>query len=73
MANHAAVLVDGESMWWPSHTSHLDFELELACVLAHVAPAADDHRACEPGPTSRLVLALSVSQRFRVRRRLVAE
>jgi 2-keto-4-pentenoate hydratase/2-oxohepta-3-ene-1,7-dioic acid hydratase in catechol pathway len=39
MANHAAVLADGESMWWPSHTSHLDFELELACVLAH--PIAD--------------------------------
>jgi 2-keto-4-pentenoate hydratase/2-oxohepta-3-ene-1,7-dioic acid hydratase in catechol pathway len=39
MANHAAVLADGEPMWWPSHTSHLDFELELACVLAH--PIAD--------------------------------
>jgi 2-keto-4-pentenoate hydratase/2-oxohepta-3-ene-1,7-dioic acid hydratase in catechol pathway len=39
MANHAAVLADREPMWWPSHTSHLDFELELACVLAH--PIAD--------------------------------
>jgi 2-keto-4-pentenoate hydratase/2-oxohepta-3-ene-1,7-dioic acid hydratase in catechol pathway len=39
MANHAAVLADEEPMWWPSHTSHLDFELELACVLAH--PIAD--------------------------------
>jgi 2-keto-4-pentenoate hydratase/2-oxohepta-3-ene-1,7-dioic acid hydratase in catechol pathway len=39
MANHAATLADGEPMWWPSHTSHLDFELELACVLAH--PIAD--------------------------------
>jgi 2-keto-4-pentenoate hydratase/2-oxohepta-3-ene-1,7-dioic acid hydratase in catechol pathway len=39
MANHAAVLADGEGMWWPSHTRYLDFELELACVLAH--PIAD--------------------------------
>jgi 2-keto-4-pentenoate hydratase/2-oxohepta-3-ene-1,7-dioic acid hydratase in catechol pathway len=26
-------------MWWPSHTKYLDFELELACVLAK--PIAD--------------------------------
>jgi 2-keto-4-pentenoate hydratase/2-oxohepta-3-ene-1,7-dioic acid hydratase in catechol pathway len=39
LANHGAVLADGEPMWWPSHTSYLDFELELACVLAH--PIAD--------------------------------
>jgi 2-keto-4-pentenoate hydratase/2-oxohepta-3-ene-1,7-dioic acid hydratase in catechol pathway len=39
VANHAAVLADGEEMWWPSHTKYLDFELELAFVLAK--PLAD--------------------------------
>lgn len=39
MANHAAVLADGEEMWWPRHTGFLDFELELAFVLAK--PLAD--------------------------------
>jgi 2-keto-4-pentenoate hydratase/2-oxohepta-3-ene-1,7-dioic acid hydratase in catechol pathway len=39
MANHAALLADGEEMWWPSHTEFLDFELELAFVLAK--PLAD--------------------------------
>jgi 2-keto-4-pentenoate hydratase/2-oxohepta-3-ene-1,7-dioic acid hydratase in catechol pathway len=39
MANHTAVLADREPMWWPRHTEYLDFELELACVLAH--PIAD--------------------------------
>jgi 2-keto-4-pentenoate hydratase/2-oxohepta-3-ene-1,7-dioic acid hydratase in catechol pathway len=39
VANHAAVLADGEEMWWPSHTEFLDFELELAFVLAK--PLAD--------------------------------
>ncbi len=39
VANHAAVLADGEEMWWPSHTKYLDFELELAFVLAQ--PLAD--------------------------------
>jgi 2-keto-4-pentenoate hydratase/2-oxohepta-3-ene-1,7-dioic acid hydratase in catechol pathway len=39
VANHAAVLADGEEMWWPSHTKYLDFELELAFVLAR--PLAD--------------------------------
>lgn len=34
LANHAAVLGDGEEMPWPSHTGFLDFELELAFVLA---------------------------------------
>jgi 2-keto-4-pentenoate hydratase/2-oxohepta-3-ene-1,7-dioic acid hydratase in catechol pathway len=34
VANHTSVLADGEEMWWPSHTRFLDFELELACVLA---------------------------------------
>lgn len=39
MANHTMVLADGQEMWWPSHTRALDFELELACVLA--APLVD--------------------------------
>ena len=39
VANHGAVLADGEPMWWPSHTGWLDFELELAFVLAK--PLAD--------------------------------
>lgn len=34
LANHTSVLADGQEMWWPSHTKALDFELELACVLA---------------------------------------
>lgn len=34
VANHTSILADGEDMWWPSHTRFLDFELELACVLA---------------------------------------
>jgi 2-keto-4-pentenoate hydratase/2-oxohepta-3-ene-1,7-dioic acid hydratase in catechol pathway len=34
VANHASVLADGQDMWWPSQTRFLDFELELACVLA---------------------------------------
>jgi 2-keto-4-pentenoate hydratase/2-oxohepta-3-ene-1,7-dioic acid hydratase in catechol pathway len=39
VANHTALLGDGEEMWWPSHTEYLDFELELAFVL--VKPLAD--------------------------------
>jgi 2-keto-4-pentenoate hydratase/2-oxohepta-3-ene-1,7-dioic acid hydratase in catechol pathway len=39
VANHTAVLADGQDMWWPSHTQALDFELELAFVLAR--PLAD--------------------------------
>jgi 2-keto-4-pentenoate hydratase/2-oxohepta-3-ene-1,7-dioic acid hydratase in catechol pathway len=39
VANHAASLADGEEMWWPRHTEYLDFELELAFVLAQ--PLAD--------------------------------
>ena len=39
VANHTSVLADGQDMWWPSHTKFLDFELELACVLAR--PLAD--------------------------------
>ncbi len=34
VANHTAPLGDGEEMWWPRHTGYLDFELELAFVLA---------------------------------------
>jgi 2-keto-4-pentenoate hydratase/2-oxohepta-3-ene-1,7-dioic acid hydratase in catechol pathway len=39
LGNHAAMLADGEEMPWPSHTEYLDFELELAFVLAR--PLAD--------------------------------
>jgi 2-keto-4-pentenoate hydratase/2-oxohepta-3-ene-1,7-dioic acid hydratase in catechol pathway len=39
VANHAALLADGDPMWSPSHTEWLDFELELAFVLAR--PLAD--------------------------------
>lgn len=39
VANHTMVLADGQEMWWPSHTRALDFELELAFVLAR--PLAD--------------------------------
>lgn len=39
IGNHTAMLADGEEMPWPSHTSYLDFELELAFVLAK--PLAD--------------------------------
>jgi 2-keto-4-pentenoate hydratase/2-oxohepta-3-ene-1,7-dioic acid hydratase in catechol pathway len=39
MGNHSAMLADGEEMPWPSHTSYLDFELELAFVLTR--PLAD--------------------------------
>ncbi|WP_210490990.1 fumarylacetoacetate hydrolase family protein [Patulibacter sp. SYSU D01012] len=39
VANHTMVLADGQDMWSPSHTRALDFELELACVLAR--PLAD--------------------------------
>jgi 2-keto-4-pentenoate hydratase/2-oxohepta-3-ene-1,7-dioic acid hydratase in catechol pathway len=34
VSNHTSVVADGQDMWWPSHTKYLDFELELACVLA---------------------------------------
>ena len=39
MGNHTAMLGDGEEVPWPSHTGYLDFELELAFVLA--GPLAD--------------------------------
>jgi 2-keto-4-pentenoate hydratase/2-oxohepta-3-ene-1,7-dioic acid hydratase in catechol pathway len=39
MGNHTMVVPDGAEMWWPSHTKALDFELELAFVIAR--PLAD--------------------------------
>jgi 2-keto-4-pentenoate hydratase/2-oxohepta-3-ene-1,7-dioic acid hydratase in catechol pathway len=39
VANHGAMVADNDPMWWPSHTEWLDFELELAYVLAK--PLAD--------------------------------
>jgi 2-keto-4-pentenoate hydratase/2-oxohepta-3-ene-1,7-dioic acid hydratase in catechol pathway len=47
VANHAAVLTDGEEMWWPSHTRYLDFELELAFVLAQPLADASPEEAAE--------------------------
>jgi 2-keto-4-pentenoate hydratase/2-oxohepta-3-ene-1,7-dioic acid hydratase in catechol pathway len=47
VANHAAVLADGEEMWWPSHTKYLDFELELAFVLAKPLADASPEEAAE--------------------------
>ena len=47
VANHTAVLADGEPMWWPSHTSALDFELELAFVLARPLADATPEEAAE--------------------------
>jgi 2-keto-4-pentenoate hydratase/2-oxohepta-3-ene-1,7-dioic acid hydratase in catechol pathway len=39
VGNHTAILADGQTMPWPSHTAYLDYELELGFVLA--APVAD--------------------------------
>jgi 2-keto-4-pentenoate hydratase/2-oxohepta-3-ene-1,7-dioic acid hydratase in catechol pathway len=39
VGNHTMVVPDGAEMWWPSHTKALDFELELAFVIAR--PLAD--------------------------------
>jgi 2-keto-4-pentenoate hydratase/2-oxohepta-3-ene-1,7-dioic acid hydratase in catechol pathway len=47
VANHTAVLADGDDMWWPSHTKFLDFELELACVLAKPLVDATPEEALE--------------------------
>jgi 2-keto-4-pentenoate hydratase/2-oxohepta-3-ene-1,7-dioic acid hydratase in catechol pathway len=47
VANHAALLADGEEMWWPSHTRFLDFELELAFVLAKPLADATPEQAAE--------------------------
>ena len=41
------MLADGEDMWWPSHTKYLDFELELACVLAKPLVDATPEEAIE--------------------------
>jgi len=51
VANHTAVLGDGEEMWWPSHTKALDFELELACVLAEPLVDATPEEALCKRPT----------------------
>jgi len=47
VANHTMVLADGDDMWWPSHTRALDFELELACVLARPLVDATPQEAVE--------------------------
>lgn len=47
VANHTSVLADGQEMWWPSHTKALDFELELACVLARPLVDATPDEALE--------------------------
>lgn len=47
VANHTAVLTHGQEMWWPSHTKALDFELELACVLAKPLVDATPEEALE--------------------------
>jgi 2-keto-4-pentenoate hydratase/2-oxohepta-3-ene-1,7-dioic acid hydratase in catechol pathway len=47
VANHNALLADGEEMWWPSHTKYLDFELELAFVLAKPLADAGPEEAAE--------------------------
>jgi 2-keto-4-pentenoate hydratase/2-oxohepta-3-ene-1,7-dioic acid hydratase in catechol pathway len=50
VANHTAVLADGEEMWWPSHTKYLDFELELGFVLARpLADASPEEAAAAVG------------------------
>jgi 2-keto-4-pentenoate hydratase/2-oxohepta-3-ene-1,7-dioic acid hydratase in catechol pathway len=52
LGNHAAMLADGEEMPWPSHTEYLDFELELACVLARPVgpdPTPEEARAAIGG------------------------
>jgi 2-keto-4-pentenoate hydratase/2-oxohepta-3-ene-1,7-dioic acid hydratase in catechol pathway len=47
VANHTSILADGQDMWWPSHTKALDFELELACVLARPLSDATPEEALE--------------------------
>jgi len=52
LGNHTAMLADGEQMPWPSHTSYLDFELELAFVLARPLgpdPTLEEARAAIGG------------------------
>ena len=48
VANHTSLLADGEDMWWPSHTTALDFELELACVLSRPLIDATPMRRSAP-------------------------
>ncbi|MFA4926895.1 MAG: fumarylacetoacetate hydrolase family protein [Patulibacter sp.] len=45
VGNHAAMLGDHEDVWWPSYTEFLDFELELACVLARPLSDATPEQA----------------------------
>jgi 2-keto-4-pentenoate hydratase/2-oxohepta-3-ene-1,7-dioic acid hydratase in catechol pathway len=47
VANHAALLADGDPMWWPKHTKWLDFELELAFVLAEPLSDAPPEEAAQ--------------------------
>jgi 2-keto-4-pentenoate hydratase/2-oxohepta-3-ene-1,7-dioic acid hydratase in catechol pathway len=47
MANHTMVVPDGGDMWLPSHTTALDFELELAFVLAKPLVDASPQQARE--------------------------
>jgi 2-keto-4-pentenoate hydratase/2-oxohepta-3-ene-1,7-dioic acid hydratase in catechol pathway len=47
VANHAALLADGDPMWVPKHTKWLDFELELAFVLAKPLADATPEEAVE--------------------------
>ncbi len=50
VANHAAMVGDGDPMWWPRHTEWLDFELELAFVLARpIADATPEEAAAAVG------------------------
>lgn len=52
LGNHAAMLADGEELAWPSHTEYLDFELELAFVLAKplaADPTPEEARAAIGG------------------------
>jgi 2-keto-4-pentenoate hydratase/2-oxohepta-3-ene-1,7-dioic acid hydratase in catechol pathway len=47
MANHTMTLADGQDMWWPRHTKALDFELELAFVLARPLVDATPQEAAD--------------------------
>lgn len=47
VANHGALVADGDPMWWPSHTKWLDFELELAFVLAKPLSDASPEEAAD--------------------------
>jgi 2-keto-4-pentenoate hydratase/2-oxohepta-3-ene-1,7-dioic acid hydratase in catechol pathway len=47
MGNHTAMLANGAPMPWPSHSGYLDFELELAFVLASPLEDASPAEATE--------------------------